>query len=63
MKVVEAGEKDLFDNLADEIKVTNGKVNHNPYLKVQLFQFTFHREMMPEFEEIIKMLHCLTSRH
>jgi hypothetical protein len=32
---VEAGEKDLFDNLADEIKVTNGKVNHNPYLKVQ----------------------------
>jgi hypothetical protein len=35
MKVVEAGEKDLFDNLADEIKVTNGKVKHNPYLKVQ----------------------------
>ncbi len=32
---VEAGEKHLFDNLADEIKVTNGKVNHNPYLKVQ----------------------------
>ena len=32
---VEAGEKDLFDNLADEIKVTNGKVKHNPYLKVQ----------------------------
>jgi hypothetical protein len=22
-----------------------------------------YREMMPEFEEIIKMLHCLTSRH
>jgi len=32
---VKAGEKDLFDNLSDEIKVTNGKVNHNPYLKVQ----------------------------
>ena len=32
---VEAGEKDLFDNLADEIEVTNGMVNHNPYLKVQ----------------------------
>ena len=31
----EAGEKYLFDNLADEIKVTNGKVKHNPYLKVQ----------------------------
>jgi hypothetical protein len=32
---VEAGEKDLFDNLADEIQVTNDMVNHNPYLKVQ----------------------------
>ena len=32
---VEAGEKDLFDNLAEEIEVTNVKVNHNPYLKVQ----------------------------
>ena len=32
---VEEGEKDLFDNLADKIKVTNGMVNHNPYLKVK----------------------------
>ena len=32
---VEAGEKDLFDNLADEIQVTNDMVIHNPYLKVQ----------------------------
>ncbi len=28
-------EEDVFDNLADEIKGTNGKVYHNPYLKVQ----------------------------
>jgi hypothetical protein len=32
---VEEGEKDLFDNLADKIEVTNGMVNHNPYLKVK----------------------------
>ena len=35
---VEAGVKDLFDNLADGIEVNNGNgkvVNHNPYLKVQ----------------------------
>jgi hypothetical protein len=31
----DTGEKDVFDNLADEIKGTNGKVYHNPYLKVQ----------------------------
>jgi hypothetical protein len=28
-------EDNVFDNLADEIKGTNGKVYHNPYLKVQ----------------------------
>ena len=32
---VNAGEKDLFGNLAYEIKVTNGTVIQNPYLKVQ----------------------------
>ncbi len=32
---VEAGEKDIFDNLAEEIEDINGKVNHNPYLNVQ----------------------------
>ena len=32
---VDAGEKDLFGNLAHEIKVTNGTVIQNPYLKVQ----------------------------
>ncbi len=32
---VDAGKKDLFGNLAHEIKVTNGMVIQNPYLKVQ----------------------------
>jgi hypothetical protein len=32
---VDAGKKDLFGNLADEIKVTKGMVIQNPYLKVQ----------------------------
>ncbi len=32
---VEAVEKDIFDNLAEEIEDINGKVNHNLYLKVQ----------------------------